>query len=91
MKIFKLIGLIFLILLALWFFVGRYYTLATERECGFNPIKHFKIISNELWCGCENETGNNSYYGGFSCMNCERFCEKYNLGKVIPFKDGLKK
>lgn len=62
------------------------YQFAVERECGWNLINHIK--AKELWCVCDptpNLDNNDSgfYYGGFSCMNCERFCEKYNLGTKV--------
>jgi len=68
----KKIGIIIGIILLISIFSLRYYQLAVERECGWNPINHFfKAPSNELWCGCG--------YGGFSCMTCERFCDKYQI------------
>ena len=74
-KILIVVGIILLVsLLSL-----RTYELAVERECGWNPINLlFKAPSNELWCECGTQ---NIYYGGFSCMTCERFCEKYQIAK----------
>jgi len=69
-----------------------YYTvIATDRECGWSPLKVFYATTNELWCTCSTNITNlnesNLYYGGFSCMNCERLCEKYNLGTEIPVRN----
>ena len=74
----KIIFGLFLVL-AIFIIVIYWHNLATERECGYNPLKLLKARTNELWCEC-NETS--LYYGGFSCMNCSRFCEKYNLIKI---------
>lgn len=59
------------------FTIWRYNVMANERECGYNPLKMISAQFNELWCIC----GDYEYYGGFSCMTCERLCEKYDLGK----------
>lgn len=79
-KIGIVIGIILLVTgIILWvsLFSLRFYQLAVERECGWNPINHFfKARFNELWCDCGTK---NLYYGGFSCMTCERFCEKYQI------------
>ena len=73
----KKIGIVIGIILLVSFFSLRFYHLAVERECGWNPINHFlKAPLNELWCECGTS---NLYYGGFSCMTCERFCEKYQI------------
>ena len=86
----------FAVILGIFFILGfsflRYYYMATERECGWNPLNQIiRGKMNELRCVCDptpyidnNDSG--IYYGGFSCMNCSRFCEKYNLGMAIPQK-----
>ena len=63
----------------------RYYTMATTRGCGFNPINQvFK--QKECWCcgeipitndfvmlNCINQTVS---YFGFTCNDCEKLCNQ---------------
>ena len=76
----KTFGIIVLLMCGIYIAGNYYYVLSTERECGFNPINHLKARVNELWCSCSKNSTIVDYYGGFSCMNCERFCNKYKLG-----------
>lgn len=67
-RLMKIIGIILLIVLVTFIFINRYYTMATVRECGYNPINHLQFFAQECWC-------ENGGYGGFGCGNyCLHFC-----------------
>ena len=72
--IYKDIALIILSLFVIFLIGSRYYIMATERDCGWNPINHFPYTNEDFKeCWCLNEDQIPIAYAGFRC-NCQEVC-----------------